>query len=85
MLWNPSKPTFSTTFVNWQKIKWEVFSVCVSQPINLFEATNTMMDLVSNATKCNPERDRTLDSATALNTFSERSTMAQSSDKPWHL
>ena len=44
MLWNPSKPKFSTSFVIWQKIKWEIFSVCVSQPINLFKATNTHYD-----------------------------------------
>lgn len=48
----------------------------------------THMEAGSKEARCNPSRERTLESATyampSANTFSERSTMAQSRDSPWH-
>ena len=80
-----SKLTLGTLFrFKWQYMHWEVFPVRASQ--SLRQATLTMMDLGSKAARCTSESDQTLDSATqaipALKTWSERSMMAQSSDKP---
>ena len=76
----PCKPMFGTSSVYWQKSGRCFQYVSPNLLISLRKLMLTMMDLASKAIKCNPES-----AIPTINTFSERSTMAQSNDKPWHL
>ena len=65
-------------------IRLENLALNVIVETSLRQLVLTLMDLVSNADKCSPASDLTLERATyaipALKTLSDRSTMVQSSD-----
>ena len=52
-------------YLGWHLIQREIFPVCFSQPISLLEAASTYyVDFETNADRCNPASDLTLDNAT---------------------
>lgn len=61
---------------------------CLNRLTSLRQLMLAMIEFGLNTTRCSPASVRTLDIATyvipVLNLLSERSTLAQSNDKPWH-